>query len=198
MREITALLDEVYAGHERVSQSELHRRAVAAGASTQALDALTALPEGEYARDEVIEALQQLAGPARDEAGELALVDDGMETGIPASELSDDDLLRELGAVHRTRHDTLRHGSDQALAHHDERMAELEEEYLRRFPGREVNPARLTAGARERGARTGADQPWEPEDLAMAEGRDPNPANVDRARRELADQGAAAIERTVP
>jgi len=30
--------------------------------------------------------------------------------------------------VHRTRHSTLRHGSDHALVHHDQRMAELEAE----------------------------------------------------------------------
>ncbi len=46
--------------------------------------------------------------------------------------------------------------------------------------------------------RTGAEQPWDPEDLAVAEGRDPTPRNVDRARRELAAEGPAAIERTVP
>lgn len=46
--------------------------------------------------------------------------------------------------------------------------------------------------------RTGADQPWDPEDLAVAEGRDPTPENVERARQELDRDGAAAIERTVP
>ena len=46
--------------------------------------------------------------------------------------------------------------------------------------------------------RTGAEQPWDPEDLCVAEGRDPTKANVERARRELAEMGAAAIERTVP
>jgi hypothetical protein len=46
--------------------------------------------------------------------------------------------------------------------------------------------------------RTGADQQWDPEDLALAEGRDPTPANVERAREELERDGAAAIERTVP
>ncbi|QSB17087.1 hypothetical protein JQS43_03430 [Natronosporangium hydrolyticum] len=71
-------------------------------------------------------------------------------TGVPPDELNDDDLLRELSSVHRTRHDTLRHGSDQALIHHDERMLELEDEYLRRFPHREVDPYRLTEGARQR------------------------------------------------
>jgi hypothetical protein len=46
--------------------------------------------------------------------------------------------------------------------------------------------------------RTGAEQPWDPEDLAVAEGHDPTPANVERARRELEEDGPAAIERTVP
>ncbi len=46
--------------------------------------------------------------------------------------------------------------------------------------------------------RTGADQPWDPEDLAVAEGKDPTPANIERAREELERDGAAAIERTVP
>ena len=46
--------------------------------------------------------------------------------------------------------------------------------------------------------RTGAEQPWDPEDLAVAEGRDPTPENVERARRELERDGPAAIERTVP
>ena len=46
--------------------------------------------------------------------------------------------------------------------------------------------------------RTGADQQWDPEDLAVAEGRDPTPENIERAREELQKDGPAAIERTVP
>jgi hypothetical protein len=46
--------------------------------------------------------------------------------------------------------------------------------------------------------RTGAEQPWEPEDLAVAEGHDPTPRNVERARNELRELGPAAIEKTVP
>ncbi len=46
--------------------------------------------------------------------------------------------------------------------------------------------------------RSGAEQQWEPEDLAVAEGRDPTPRNIERARRELEALGPAAIERTVP
>ncbi|MFC0006041.1 hypothetical protein [Micromonospora siamensis] len=46
--------------------------------------------------------------------------------------------------------------------------------------------------------RTGAEQPWEPEDLVQARGQDMTPENLERARRDLAELGAAAIERTVP
>jgi hypothetical protein len=46
--------------------------------------------------------------------------------------------------------------------------------------------------------RTGADQPWDPEDLAVAEGHDPTPANIRHAREELDRLGPAAIEKTVP
>jgi hypothetical protein len=69
--------------------------------------------------------------------------------GVPAEQLDTEDLLRELGSLHRTRHDTLRHGSDHALLHHTERTGELEGEYLRRFPLREIDPDRERAGARE-------------------------------------------------
>jgi hypothetical protein len=46
--------------------------------------------------------------------------------------------------------------------------------------------------------RTGAEQAWDPEDLAVAEGRDPTPRNVERARKQLQELGPAAIEKTVP
>ena len=46
--------------------------------------------------------------------------------------------------------------------------------------------------------RTGAEQPWEPEDLVMARGQDLTPENIERARRDLAEQGRAAVEKTVP
>jgi hypothetical protein len=46
--------------------------------------------------------------------------------------------------------------------------------------------------------RTGADQPWDPVDLAEAQGKDPTPENIERARQELEKDGPAAIEKTVP
>ncbi|MGH3656160.1 MAG: DUF6158 family protein, partial [Micromonosporaceae bacterium] len=62
------------------------------------------------------------------------------EGGVPAETLSNEDLLRELESLARTRFSTLRHGSDAALAEHDRRTDEMEAEYLRRFPDREVDP----------------------------------------------------------
>jgi hypothetical protein len=69
---------------------------------------------------------------------------------VPAADLSEDDLDRELAQLHQTRHETFRHGSAQALMHHSERMRELEDEYLRRHPEREIDEGRLREGARER------------------------------------------------
>lgn len=59
------------------------------------------------------------------------------------------------------------------------------------------SPPFLPPGA-EPTVRTGAEQPWDPADLAVAQGKDPTPENVERARAELERDGAAAIERTVP
>jgi hypothetical protein len=47
-------------------------------------------------------------------------------------------------------------------------------------------------------ARTGAEQPWDPEDVVVARGADPTPERVARVRRELEEQGPAAVEKTVP
>ncbi|MEU3456353.1 hypothetical protein ABZ671_22565 [Micromonospora sp. NPDC006766] len=46
--------------------------------------------------------------------------------------------------------------------------------------------------------RTGGEQPWDPEDLVLARGQDLTPQNIERARRDLAELGRAAIEKTVP
>ncbi|HEY7100380.1 MAG TPA: DUF6158 family protein [Mycobacteriales bacterium] len=70
--------------------------------------------------------------------------------GVPPSQLSEQDLRRELEHVHVTRHETFLHGSHDALDAHTWRTAELEAEYLRRFPEREVDPFRLRDGARQR------------------------------------------------
>ncbi|MFG1915256.1 DUF6158 family protein [Micromonospora sp. NPDC048898] len=79
----------------------------------------------------------QLADPAG------ATEFDGDVLGVDPTELTDDDLIREMHSLHRTRLDTLRHAADSALANHLRRTAELETEYLARHPGREVDPNRL-------------------------------------------------------
>jgi hypothetical protein len=71
-------------------------------------------------------------------------------TGPAAADLSDERLLHELEQIHASRFTTLRHGSQDALTAHTHRQAALEQEYLRRYPEREVDPQRLREGARAR------------------------------------------------
>lgn len=71
-------------------------------------------------------------------------------TGSDPRNLDERDLLRELGQLHVTRHETFLHGSDDALRAHTRRTAELEDEYLRRHPEREIESGRLREGARAR------------------------------------------------
>jgi hypothetical protein len=88
----------------------------------------------------------------------MADIESTEELGIDPAELSDEDLMRELRSLHRTRLDTLRHGSEAALDHHLRRTAELESEYLTRHPGREVDPNRLRDGEGAGAERVG---PWD-------------------------------------
>jgi hypothetical protein len=84
----------------------------------------------------------------RDEVPASGLDADGTDLlGVDPTELSDEDLIREMHSLHRTRLDTLRHAADTALANHLRRTAELETEYLARHPGREIDPSRLRDGA---------------------------------------------------
>lgn len=70
--------------------------------------------------------------------------------GISPGDLDDDDLRREVGHLHETRHDTMLGGSESALRAHTERMLALEQEYLRRFPeDSSPDPMRTRAGSRE-------------------------------------------------
>ncbi|MER7759793.1 hypothetical protein [Streptomyces sp. NPDC097619] len=45
---------------------------------------------------------------------------------------------------------------------------------------------------------SGGERPFDPEDLVMASGRDVTPERVERAKREIAERGAAAVERYLP
>ena len=73
-----------------------------------------------------------------------------MSQGVEPGRLTDEELLQELESLHGTRHRTLLHGSDDALQHHTTRQHDLEQEFLRRNPQREVDPGRTREGARER------------------------------------------------
>jgi Family of unknown function (DUF6158) len=56
--------------------------------------------------------------------------------GIPALELSDEDLERELAHVHEKRHDIFVTGTVDQLVNHGIRTRELERAYAQRFPER--------------------------------------------------------------
>lgn len=60
--ELDDLLDDLYDGQERVTQAEIHRRAVAAELPAELLTRITAMPEGEYAVDEAAELLGGTSG----------------------------------------------------------------------------------------------------------------------------------------
>jgi hypothetical protein len=61
----------------------------------------------------------------------------------PTGSLADDELLHDLELLYQRRLDTLRHGADAALEASTRRITELEKEYVRRFPDREVDPGRV-------------------------------------------------------
>jgi hypothetical protein len=73
------------------------------------------------------------------------------ERGIPAADLDDGDLERELRHLYETRADTFFNGSPHALDEHTHRMLDLEREYVTRFPDRtEPDEQRTRAGSRAR------------------------------------------------
>lgn len=56
-RDLDELLDDIYLGQDRITQSEIHRRAVAAELPAELLIRINAMPQGEYAIDEAAEIL---------------------------------------------------------------------------------------------------------------------------------------------
>jgi hypothetical protein len=78
-------------------------------------------------------------------------------TGVPADQLTDESLERELEHLHETRHDTFLHGSEDALAFHTARTTQLEQDYLRRNPDRVIDARRTRHGSREISGQDAAD-----------------------------------------
>jgi hypothetical protein len=58
------------------------------------------------------------------------------EHGVPARELSDEQLEHQGAQAHATRNWVFLHGTAEQFQRHTERMLELEHEYLRRHPKR--------------------------------------------------------------
>lgn len=56
--------------------------------------------------------------------------------GVPASELSDEELEAQGTRAHETRNWVFLHGNAEQFAHHTARMLELEREYIHRYPKR--------------------------------------------------------------
>ncbi len=77
--------------------------------------------------------------------------------GVPPDALHNDVLLRELSQLHRTRHETFLYGSDDALRRHTLRTGQLEAEFVRRFPLRQVSAGRTRSGSRSREAAARAE-----------------------------------------
>jgi hypothetical protein len=57
------LVEELYVAQERIDRDEIYRRAVAAELPSDDMAVLDRLPEGEYAEDELNEAIAQIAKP---------------------------------------------------------------------------------------------------------------------------------------
>ncbi|MGY1710565.1 DUF6158 family protein [Geodermatophilus sp. SYSU D00758] len=73
--------------------------------------------------------------------------------GVPASELSDEELERQGVHAHAMRHWVFLHGTAEQFRTHTERMLELEQEYLRRHPQRTWQGSGGAAGAPSRDDR---------------------------------------------
>ncbi|UWP84377.1 hypothetical protein [Dactylosporangium fulvum] len=56
--DLRSVLETAFTGQERLSREEIRRKAIAADLPADAMTRVDALPEGEYAEDEVIEALR--------------------------------------------------------------------------------------------------------------------------------------------
>src|SRR3954468_16864990 len=74
-------------------------------------------------------------------------------SGVPARELSDEELERQGVDAHAMRHWVFLHGTAEQFRTHTERMLELEQEYLRRHPQRTWQGSGGPAGTPSRDER---------------------------------------------
>ncbi len=90
-----------------------------------------------------------------------------MSMGVPAADLSDDDLRRELAHLKAKQGDIVSGGTPDQQANHARRTAELEEEFLRRTP---ANPE-----AGDRSDPSADDPPPPPSGTLPGAGDGPSP-----------------------
>ena len=111
--------------------------------------------------------------------------------GVPARELSDEELERQGVHAHAMRHWVFLHGTADQFRTHTERMLELEQEYLRRHPQRTWQGSGGDAGAPSRDDRI--------RDLVQTFSRavttllDDEPAPSELTRRPDAEDAQAAL-----
>lgn len=60
---LAGLIDDLYVAQERIDRDEIYRRAVAVELPSDDMAVLDRLPEGQYAEDELGEAIAQIATP---------------------------------------------------------------------------------------------------------------------------------------
>jgi Family of unknown function (DUF6158) len=80
-------------------------------------------------------------------------------TGRPAAELSDEELETQGKQLHDSRNWVFLHGSAAQFETHTQRMLELEQEYLRRFPKRTWQGSEDSADSEDTGSTTPVDDP---------------------------------------
>ena len=66
MAQAGQLVEGLYGGLERLSRDEIYQRAVAADLAPEVLTYFDALPEGDYAEDELVEALNLIIAGSGD------------------------------------------------------------------------------------------------------------------------------------
>jgi hypothetical protein len=119
------------------------------------------------------------------------------EHGLPARELSDEELERQGAQAHATRNWVFLHGTAEQFQRHTERMLELEQEYLSRHPKRTWQgaagdePVEVDEAARLRTAVRGLVTQMEAL-LSSGQGIDAEPPRDEKAERELLRTLAAA------
>jgi hypothetical protein len=186
MDEVNAILDRVYAGREVLGLSTIYEDLVAAAAPEQVLRAVESMPEGSYRKDEVVAAVNAapgvLPGDPGPSAGQTRPVEESQAYDLAADDEAPDPDLDYRGPG--------RADPDTPTFQEPSRPADADDYFV---PG-----DGLDVSDDGKPVRTGADQPWDPEDLAVAQGWDPTPANIERARRQLEKEGPSAIERNVP